>query len=247
MSTALVSATPETAAGQPTRPATFAVVLFGREIIVPASAQSLEGFRAWTLSAAFPERGTFAFLDGEVFLDMSPEELETHNKVKTEIGRILVTLNKKIKLGSFYSDGALLTNEKANLSTEPDALFVTWEALESGRVQRLPRKGEDRQFTDLVGSPDWVLEIVSDSSVRKDTQRLRQQYHRAGVGEYWLIDARGEEVDFQLLLRGETDYEAAVAQRGWLASPLFQRRFRLLREEERCNSWDYTLEVKPLR
>ena len=248
MSTALANETPKAAPeAQLARPATFAVVLFGREVIVPASAQTLDGFRTWTLSAAFPERGQFSFLDGEVFIDMNPEELETHNKVKTELGRVLGTLNKKSKLGSFYSDGVLLTNEKAKLSTEPDALFVTRESLEAGRVQRVPRKGEDRQFTDLVGSPDWVLEVVSDSSVRKDTQRLRQEYHRAGIGEYWLIDARGEEIDFQILLGSETDYEAAVAQKGWLTSPLFRRRFRSLHEEERWASWDYTLEVKPVR
>jgi Uma2 family endonuclease len=248
MSAAAVSRIPDTPPGPQQRPASFTVVLFEREVIVPASAQTLEGFRAWALSEDFPERGRYSFLDGEVFIDLSPEELETHNKVKGEIGRVLLTLNKNTKLGSFYSDGALLTNEKANLSTEPDALFVTWEGLKAGRVRRVERKGEDRQYTELVGTPDWVLEVISDSSVRKDTKRLREEYHRADIGEYWLIDARGEKVEFQILLRGETDYESAAAERGgWLASRVFQRRFRLRREEEQLDSWDYTLEVKPRR
>jgi heat-inducible transcriptional repressor len=37
-----------------------------------------------------------------------------------------------------------------------------------------------------------VLEVVSPSSVVKDTEWLMSRYHEAGVREYWLIDARGE-------------------------------------------------------
>jgi Uma2 family endonuclease len=248
MSTAAVSRIPE-AAPRPrqARPATFTVVLFDREIIVPASARTLDGFRAWALSDDFPRRGWFSYLDGEVFIDMSPEELETHNKVKGEIGRVLLNLNKTHKLGQFYSDRALLTNVAANLSTEPDALFAAWETLKSKRLRMVPRKKNEEQSLELQGTPDWVLEIVSDSSVRKDTKLLRKGYFVAGVSEYWLIDARGDDLDFQMLVRGATDFEAVAARKGWLASPLFKRRFRLTRQRDRLNLWDYTLEVTPRR
>ena len=43
------------------------------------------------------------------------------------------------------------------------------------------------------------MEIVSDSSVVKDTRQLRQAYARAGVHEYWLVDARGEDLLFEIL------------------------------------------------
>src|SRR5205823_171819 len=105
--------------------------------------------------------------------------------VKSEIGRVLGNLNKKRKLGEFYADGALLTNVEANLSTEPDATFIRWESLETGRVRLVPREGEQGQFIEVEGTPDWVMEVVSKSSVAKDTRRLREQYHRAGIREYW--------------------------------------------------------------
>ena len=232
---------------QQERPASFTVVLFEREVVVPASARTLDGFRAWATSEDFPERGRFSFLDGEVFIDMSPEELETHNKIKVEIGRVLPGINKSAKLGQFYADRALLTNVAGNLSTEPDAMFATWETLESKRLRMVPQKKDEEQSLELEGTPDWVLEIVSDSSVRKDTKLLRKQYFLAGVSEYWLVDARGEEIDFQMLVRGATDFEPVVGQKGWLASPLFKRRFRLTRQRDRLNLWDYTLEVKPRR
>ena len=43
-----------------------------------------------------------------------------------------------------------------------------------------------------------MVEIVSDASVKKDTERLPAAYHAAGIREFWLIDARGVEVRFTI-------------------------------------------------
>ncbi|HEV3262837.1 MAG TPA: Uma2 family endonuclease [Gemmataceae bacterium] len=216
-------------------------------MLIPVSAHTLAGFRAWALSEQFPERGRISFIDQEIFIDMSPEELETHVKVKGEMGRVLLNLDKRRKAGQFYPDGTLVSNEAANLSTEPDATFVTWKSLRSKRVRLVPREGVEGQYIELEGTPDWILEIVSRHSVRKDTKQLRERYHRAGIGEYWLIDARGEQVHFQILVRGETDYEAAPSRGSWQVSPVFGRRFRLVRHRGQLGLWEYTLQVKPLR
>jgi Uma2 family endonuclease len=219
-----------------------------QKVRVPPSAYTLTGFRAWATSDDFPERGHISFIDGEIYIDMSPENIDTHNQVKGEITYAVIKLNKKEKLGKFYPDRALVTNVEANLSTEPNATFATWESLESGRVRQVPREDKVGKYMELEGSPDWLAEIVSDSSVRKDTKLLRQRYHWARVGEYWLIDARGEDIDFQILVWGELDYEPAVTSRGgWQTSPVFNRRFRLTRRRDRMGFWEYTLQVKPLR
>jgi Uma2 family endonuclease len=228
-------------------PAACAVVLADREVVVPPAAHTLAGFRAWATSEEFPERGRFSFVGGEIFIDMSPEEVETHNKVKTEVGYTIVRVNKKLKLGEYYTDGVLVTNVGANLSTEPDASFVTWETLKTGRAQKVAREGEHGQYLELEGTPDWVLEVVSKYSVRKDTRRLRERYHRAGIPEYWLIDARGEKVVFDLLVRAEADYVSEVGRGGWQTSPVFGRPFRLVRRQGQLGFWEYTLQVKGLR
>jgi Uma2 family endonuclease len=224
-----------------------ALVIAGEEIVVPPSAHTLAGFRAWARSDEFPERGRISFLGHEIHIDMSPEEIETHNKVKGEVGYVLIGLNKKRKLGEFYSDRALLTNEGANLSTEADAAFATWATLEAGRLRLVPREDEEGEYVELEGTPDWVLEVVSKSSVRKDTRELRERYYRAGIAEYWLIDARGEAIDFQILVRGPDGYVPTGGRGGWQPSPLFGRRFRLTRRRGRMGHWEYTLESKPLR
>src|SRR5438874_406170 len=54
-------------------------------IVVPASAHALGGFQKWAQSDQFPQRGQISFLKEGIYIDMSPEELETHAKVKAEI------------------------------------------------------------------------------------------------------------------------------------------------------------------
>lgn len=218
----------------------------GNAVAIPVTALTLTGFRAWARSPAFPQRGRICFIDNEILIDMSPEELETHNQLKMEIGRALATWNKKRRLGRFYSDGALVSNTAAGLSTEPDASFVSWEALQQKRVRLVPREGREGQFIEVEGTPDWVLEVVSRSSVAKDTKRLRRAYYQAGIPEYWVVDAREAEADLQILVRGEKAYEPAVVMDGWQPSGVFGQGFRLVRQRVRMGLWDYTLEMKPL-
>ena len=77
---------------------------------IPVSAGTLAGFRAWALSDEFPEYVRAAFIGQAIYLDMSNEELETHNKVKTEVTYVLVGLNRVRRTGTYYSDGVLVTH-----------------------------------------------------------------------------------------------------------------------------------------
>jgi Uma2 family endonuclease len=214
-------------------------------IRVPASATTLEGFRAWALSDEFPQRGRISFLQGDLFIDMSPEELDTHNRVKSEVTYTIAGLNKELDLGHFYSDGTLITNPAAGHSTEPDGTFVSWQSYEAGRVRRVARKDREGQSIELQGTPDWVVEIVSRSSVEKDTRTLRESYHRARVPEYWIIDARFDSIDFQILRYRRDRYVAVSPRGGWLRSRVFGRGFRLERGRDRLGFWEYTLRVTP--
>jgi Uma2 family endonuclease len=218
----------------------------GLFISLPVTALTQEGFSAWAASKDFPRRGRVSFLEKEIFFDMSPEELLTHNAVKTEVNRVTSNLNVELNLGQFYTDRALVVNEKAKLSTEPDGVFVTWKSLRSKRVLLVPRKARHDEFTELRGSPDWVLEVISLTSEQADTRQLRQQYHRAGVAEYWLINARGEEIDFKILVRRPKGYVAAARRGGWQHSPVFGRSFRLERWTDPLGYWQYRLHVQPV-
>src|SRR5262245_8288285 len=216
----------------------------GLFLTIPVIALSFDGFRAWAVSKNFPQNIRAAFIDKEVILEMSNEELETHALVKGEISRVLMTLCREINAGQFYPDGVLVSNSRALVSNNPDASFVSWESIDAGRVERVPRRSVEGQFIELVGSPDWVLEVVSDASVEKDTVQLRKAYHKAGIREYWLVDARGEEIAFSILYRRKKNFVAATAKAGWQKSIVFDRSFRLVRELLRPGFWRYTLEMK---
>jgi Uma2 family endonuclease len=212
-------------------------------VSIPTSAFTLAGFRDWATSDDFPEHVRAAFLGDEVFIDMSNEEPESHISVKDEFIRTIKNLNRELKLGKFYGDGLLVSNEEANVSNNPDASFYSRQALQSGRARLVPKADRPNRYREMEGTPDWVLEVLSDSSVRKDTQQLREAYHRAGIPEYWLVDARGDEIHFQILYRRKSGYAAAPVKDGWQHSRVFGRSFRLVRQQDEFGLLEYTLEV----
>lgn len=216
----------------------------GQVIRIPEAAWNLAGFRRWATSENFPDRGRVSFIGGEILIDMSPEELSTHSVVKVEVARVIANLNVRHDWGMFFGDGTLLSNNMAELSTEPDGTFVTYKSIRAGRVRLVPRDDPD-QYMEVEGTPDWVVEILSKHSVRKDTKLLMEKYHRAKIPEYWLIDALGKKVKFTVLLHKPSGYERVPIRNGWQRSRVFGRNFRLERKKNRVGFWQYTLHVKP--
>jgi hypothetical protein len=103
-----------------------------------AGASSYEGFQAWAGSHACPERGCVSYLDGDVWIDFSPEEIETHNQVRSAVGLLLGDLGADGEPGVFYPRGVQFAADAARLAAVPDGLFVRWESFTSGRVQLAP-------------------------------------------------------------------------------------------------------------
>jgi Uma2 family endonuclease len=170
------------------------------------------------------------------------EQLFSHNQVKTEFTVVLGGLVKTEGKGYLFSDDTLFSNPDADLSTEPDALFVSYDAVSSGRVRWV--EGAEESYVEVEGSPDMVLEIVSKTSMRKDTATLRELYGRAGVREYWLVDARGESPQFDVLRHTPEGYAAAESKEGWQRSEVFGREFRFIQQTNPLGHPQYTLEVR---
>jgi Uma2 family endonuclease len=214
----------------------------GIGLFIPAEAHTLAGFRSWALSDEVPEKLRVSYLRGKVTVDMSKEEILTHAAVKTAIAGTLFNLNEALDFGDLYINGVLVTNAKADVSNNPDMVAIRWESLESGKVRYVSSR-KNREV-EIEGSPDWVLEIVSPKSVAKDTRELRQAYHRAGIREYWVVDARGEEIDFRIFHWRKAGYVVAAARDGWLRSRVFPRQLQLTRKRDRRGGWRYLLALK---
>jgi Uma2 family endonuclease len=209
---------------------------------IPRDAYTLPGFRRWVHSDEFPEKQPVLFLKGEIYLFIPKEDVFTHAAVKTAVAGPVYNLNQQLDLGDFYINGVLVTNVEADLSGNPDMVGILWESLDSGKVRYVTNREE--QTVEIEGSPDWLLEIVSNGSVKKDKHDLRDAYHQAGVKEYWIIDARGHDVDFKILHWRKTGYVGAARKGGWQRSLVFGRSFRLTRARDRRGEWRYTLAVK---
>jgi Uma2 family endonuclease len=97
---------------------------------------------------------------------------------------------------------------------------------------------------EMEGAPDMVLEVVSDSSVHKDTQQLRGDYWEAGIREYWLVDARGDSLVFDILRHTPKGYRATPKKDGWMKSNVFEKSFRLTQKINEHGDPEYTLEAR---
>jgi Uma2 family endonuclease len=230
-----------------TTPDRISPPLVGREdsaLWIPrGAAGTLAGFRAWYASDSFPEEGRISYIDGEIFIDMGHERLSSHVTLKTELARALAALADELNVGQFMTDGCRVVREEAKLSNEPDGVYVRWETVSAGRVKLQP-SADGADVAELIGAPDMVLEIVGPSSVRKDTAMLPEVYERAGIPEYWLIDARADEISFNLFTLTADGYTATPARDGWLFSPVFGRDVRLTRVQNPIGLWRYRLDVR---
>jgi Uma2 family endonuclease len=211
---------------------------------IPSRASaSLHSFRECSGNNDLPEKSRVDYYKGEVLVDMSKEQLFTHGLVKTEIARVIATLTKREKLGQHWCNGVLVSNEQADHSGNPDGTFISTASFENDRVELV--EGAEGGFVEIVGTVDMVLEVVSDSSEKKDTETLFEAYYESGIAEYWLVDARGDDVEFHIYKRGSKKYTPAKKLTGgWMKSSVFGRAFRLMRLQDAIGNPEYPLEVK---
>jgi Uma2 family endonuclease len=209
---------------------------------IPEWVTSLEAFRRWTDEPDFPEKGKIWWLRGKVWADMSSEQIFSHLEVKGAVFYALRAIVDDVDSGLMFTDGLLLTNKLADLSGNPDATFISHEALADGRVKLI--KGKRGGYTEVQGSPDMVLEVVSDRSEVKDYRLLREDYFAAGVREYWLIDARQDSPSFEILRRGPKGFIATRKNAGWTSSAIFGKSFQLVMRKDRSGHPRASLKAK---
>ncbi len=218
------------------------VIVDEKEVHIPAWVVDLESFRRWADADEFPDTGRIWYLKGEVWVDMSKEQVFSHIEVKGEFTMTIKRLLKSGRLGRYFSDGLFLTNIAADLAGKPDGTFVSTESLQTGRVRLV--EGVEGGYVELEGTPDMVLEVISRGSVNKDTVVLHQAYWEAGIREYWLVDARKEPLRFDILRHTPKGYVATRKQAGWIKSAVFGKSFRLTQQTGADGYPEYTLAVR---
>ena len=151
----------------------------------------------------------------------------------------LTLIGQARDLGTFFADRVRVRNAAAGLSTEPDGVLISSHSSQAGRI----RFREGSNFFTFEGTPDMVLEVVSDTSDQKDREALRDAYYKAGVTEYWIADARPASPVIDILGFGRRGFVASRRQAGgWVRSRFFGRSFRLVRSDGPDGNQQFTLE-----
>jgi Uma2 family endonuclease len=214
------------------------------KISIPSWVIDLQSFLRWIDTANLPEKLPIRFFRGEVCVDLQMEELFSHNQIKTALGITLGGLIQAENLGLYVSDGMLLANKSAGLATEPDAMFISSAAIAEKRVKFAAGKKRGAVATRILGSPDIVIEIVSTSSEDADTEWLMSAYHEADVVEYWLIDARKDELQFDIFKHDKKGYAKARKQDSWVKSTVLGHWFHLVQTKAKQGFPVFRLETR---
>ena len=220
----------------------MAIIVFEDSLAIPDGIDDLAGFRRWLRSDSFPEPGRIDYLGGRIEVHTSPDELFAHNALKTEMTAVLGRLTKDSAVGDLFMNPRI-ASIFADYATEPDIVYVSHETLITGGARLVPKGFKQRpDYIEIEGALDLVAEVVGDSSVAKDTRRLPPAYFAAGVTEFWLVDAREDELVFRIHRRGDEGFVWRVADReGYQRSSVLGRRFRLDRRRNPHGRWRYDL------
>ena len=139
----------------------------------------------------WPDDERWELIDGVAY-NMSASPLRNHQKI---LGDLYIMVRAALKprgceayLAPF--DVFILSEtdaeaDRTDTVVEPDLSVIC-------DPSKLVRRG-------CAGAPDWVVEILSTWTLRKDITVKLELYERAGVREYWVIDPGNEAIMVYLL------------------------------------------------
>ena len=90
----------------------------------------------------------------------------------------------------------ILPEPELHLGPRPDIVIPD---LAGWRRERLPEEPADAA---IALAPDWVCEILSDSTEALDRGKKRRIYRREGVKHYWIVDPRIQTLEVYRLDNG---------------------------------------------
>ena len=114
-------------------------------------------------------------INGIIYLMSSPDEehqwisQELSFQLQSQLRGTKCTLYSEFDVRLFYQE-----DESDVTTVRPDIIVVCDET-------KVFRK------KNCEGAPDFVIEILSESSTRRDFEYKKSEYEKAGVKEYWII------------------------------------------------------------
>jgi Uma2 family endonuclease len=142
----------------------------------------------------FPDDGKrHEIIEGDHYVTPAPRT--KHQRISANLTVALASFVKRQGMGLVLAapSDVILSDENV---VQPDLLFVS--TARAGIVT------EDN----IRGAPDLVIEIVSETTRKRDEVTKRKLYERFGVQEYWVVDPELETV--KIFRRTQQGYGRAV-------------------------------------
>jgi Uma2 family endonuclease len=127
------------------------------------------------------------FINGQVIMH-SPATNE-HTEIRQRIETLLITYVEACELGVVRTEKALCVFPRNDY--EPDIVFFG-----PAKAARL------RRGTLKFPVPDFICEVLSTSTAKRDRGVKFQDYEAHGVREYWLVNPERRELEQYVLERG---------------------------------------------
>jgi Uma2 family endonuclease len=147
-----------------------------------------EQLRRQSFHASLSSYNNPEFINGKIVEKMS-NKLK-HNQAVRFLSQLLSIYVQKNKLGIAGMEKLMISLTRNDY--EPDICFWT--------ADKAQEFSEDQT---LFPAPDFVVEVLSDSTESRDRGIKFQDYAAHGVSEYWLIDADKKFVEQYQLINGQ--------------------------------------------
>lgn len=158
--------------------------------------------------AAFPEDGRrHEIIDGEHYVVPSP--IIKHQATSGRLFYSLMAYLKQNPIGRVFSAPCDVVMSDLDI-VQPDILYIANE-----RAEIITEKN-------IQGTPDLVVEILSESTRHTDEITKRKLYERFGVSEYWVVDPVVDSVKIYRRIDGRYQRVAEISSEtgGRLETPL---------------------------
>jgi len=145
-------------------------------------------YRAW------PQDERWELIDGLPYA-MSPAPSIRHQTVSIRLAARIFELlrGKPCQVLTAPVDVLLPQNDEADelidTVVQPDIVVIN-------RIEII-------KASHIRGAPDWIIEILSPATAKKDEGIKRDRYQQAGVGEYWMIHPTDKTLSRYVLKQGE--------------------------------------------
>lgn len=147
-----------------------------------------EQLRRKSFHSSLSEYNNPEFINGEIIEKMS-NKLE-HNQAARMLFQLISIHVQKYKLGLVGIEKLMISLTRNDY--EPDICFWIKE-----KADRFEKKQT------LFPAPDFIVEVLSDSTESRDRGIKFQDYAAHGVNEYWLIDCDKKLIEQYQLINGQ--------------------------------------------